>query len=492
MVDTPLPGQSEFEFDDPADDVVNIPDEPVEPIEPDDFDLTADEAAELLTSAPQEQIPVDVIEEGATRAVKYCTVRFTVGWLPSSVGFTDAAKAALANDRGVDKRVIRGSYAILGASRDALIKQGHSLRGLLATIRDEYTIPEFTIRATAVDDKPLASKVHGSYIIESIRIEQFLTRFEEVRQQYLAWGRRFMETENYNRIRAADMEALADDWAVVEKKYPSAEALADSISCDVPKIAPFDASFTLADVAPATVAMLQSQARERLDASIDGAMSELLLEFREMVGAVAKNCGTRVRILPDKTGEFAAYRNAEVVSITRTEDDESVPVGSLLLELQKVKIKSVAGKDDKFNNEGAAEKILVTQEVYTSLGPYETQEYRQLTQSAFDNLMWLTQKITTVKSLLHAEEESDGISSLVDDVQKTLTNLGKSAADITKAIKGSEFARTSAKSLFDGLHQRIVNTEVEVKTRNNVRRRSIVGGPASAGPAAAANPTESE
>jgi hypothetical protein len=64
-------------------------------------------------------------------AVQYCTVRFMAGWLPGSIGFTEAAKSVLAQQRGLDKKIVRGSYAILGASRDPLIKEGAALKRLL-------------------------------------------------------------------------------------------------------------------------------------------------------------------------------------------------------------------------------------------------------------------------------------------------------------------------------------------------------------------------
>ena len=79
------------------------------------------------------------------KTVTYCTVKFTVGWLPGSIGFTEQAKAVLASGLGTDSKVIRGSYAILGASRDSLIQEGAALRRLLTLIRDSYTIPEYTL-----------------------------------------------------------------------------------------------------------------------------------------------------------------------------------------------------------------------------------------------------------------------------------------------------------------------------------------------------------
>ena len=57
------------------------------------------------------------------KSVTYCSVKFTIGWLPGCLGFTEQAKAALAATMGVDKRIIRGNYSILGSSRDPLIQE---------------------------------------------------------------------------------------------------------------------------------------------------------------------------------------------------------------------------------------------------------------------------------------------------------------------------------------------------------------------------------
>lgn len=407
------------------------------------------------------------------KQVIYCTVKFTVGWLPGSVGFTDAAKSALAAARGTDKKAIRGSYAILGASRDPLIKEGAALKRLLSAVRDEYTIPEYTLRATANSAEEKPEKVKGSHLIEAVRIEEFLKRFNEVRQQYLTWGKRVAELNNYNRIREADMEALSKDWDIVEKRYPSAAQMADSVACDQPKIEPFDASFTLADVAPETSKMLREQAEARLAASVEGATAELVLEFKDMVEAVARNCGKRIRLLPP-TGPKQDLRHAEVMQILRNKDTEEVPEGSLLITVQRAKPKD--DNSDRFINIGKKEDMLLTEAEYKELRPYETEEYRQLAQSSFDNLLWLAKKISTVKSMLGNDCGVDDLTCLAQEVESALGELGGSADAITKELKGSGYARSVAKKTFNEFFNRLQNQELEIKQRSRTRRKIKVGG----------------
>lgn len=405
------------------------------------------------------------------RKVLYCTVRFTVGWLPGSIAFTEQAKSALASALGIDRKVVRGSYAILGASRDPLIREGAALKRLLSVIRDEYTIPEYTLRATATGkEKP--DKVKGSYLIESCKIEEFLQRFNEAQKQYLAWGKRVTEDSVYQRIRESDREALADDWHVIEKKYPSAAAMADGISCDTPKIEPFDASFTLADVAPETSRQLREQAEARLTASVEGATSELILEFKDMVEAVAKNCGKRVRLLPLATSDDAHLQHAEVTQIIKGDGTNDIGKGLLLITVQKVQPKfGWTSGDAKFNNSGKPKELLLSEAEYADLRPYETDEYRQLAQSSFDNLLWLAKKIATVKSMLGNDDGVADLTGLAQEVADTLGNLGGSAGNITKELKGSNFARTTAKNAFGEFHKRLQVQELEIKRKSKVRRK---------------------
>jgi len=407
--------------------------------------------------------------------VQYCTVKFTTGWLPGSIGFTDAAKSVLASQRGLDKKIVRGSYAILGASRDPLIKEGAALKRVMSVIRNTYTIPEYSLRSTAAGEGEKPAKVTGSHLIESAKIEEFLERFEEARKQYLAWGKRVSTEENYNRIREADRAFLGDDWAIIEAKYPSAASLADSISCDTPKIEPFDASFTLADVAPETAKMLREQAEARLDASVEGATSELILDFKEMVEAVAKNCGKRVRLLPpagvdsEKMLQNMSYRHAEVQQILRSHESDDVPENHVLVTIQKATSKDET--NTKFQNVGKTETLLMTETEYKAMNPYEADEYRQLAQSSFDNLLWLAKKISTVQTMLSSNGEGGGLLDLAKEVEGTLGNLGGSAAQITKELKGSGYARKMAKQTFNDLFTRIRDEEIEVKKRSSTRRK---------------------
>jgi hypothetical protein len=404
--------------------------------------------------------------------VKYFRINFETSWLPGAVGFTEQAKSALASMMGLDKKIIRGSYAILGASRDKLIQEGAALKRLLYTIRDLYTIPEFKLIISAASpDEMVTTKRRSSYLIEATKIDEFMARFNEARTQFLAWGKKVGEPENYNRIKEADKAALGNDWAIVEGKYPSAAALVDSIGCEVPAIEPFDVKLDLEAVAPATAKQLQRDAEARLAASIEGATAELIFEFKEMVEAVARNCGKRIRLLPPINHKHANLRYAEVQSMLTHADEETIPVGSRLLTVQ-----TAAPKDsnpDKFVLTGKPTELLVNQAEYDDLRPYETDEYKQLAQASFDNLLTLANKISSVKTMLGNSDMANNLTKLADDVATTLSTMGRSAAEISSGLKSSSYARAQAKNVFSDYLKQITAQDIEVRQKAKTSRRKI-------------------
>lgn len=398
--------------------------------------------------------------------VTYLTIKYTVGWLPSSLGLTEQAKAVLAREQNVDSKVLRGSYAILGASNDELIKEGASLRRLLNIIRDEYTIPEYTLVGTAADTENLKpEKVPGSYLIEAARLDDFLSRFNAMRDQYLAWGKRVASPENYEKIRESDRIKLGKDWAVVERKYPTAEEIADAITCDVPRIEQYNATITVDSLAPATSEKLRVQAEQRLQASVNGAVGELVFELKEMVATVARNCGKRIRLSPPIDGQYASLRDAEVREILRNSDNSEIPPGYVQVIVQQCVQNGKGG----FKQTGKEQSVLLTEQEYLALKPYETDEHRTLTQSGFSNLQWLADKISSVKNMLG--EEGKPVIDLAKEIQDTLSGMGSSADSVTRNIRDNSYARATAKQTFTSLLNRITEKEIEIRKVQKVGRK---------------------
>lgn len=378
-----------------------------------------------------------------TTKVSYCTVKFVVGSIPTSIALTNEAKEVIAKERGVAKNKIRGSYSILSAKSHELLQEGAELKRILVSIRKAYTIPKYAV-STAANSKSLAEKLDGEYLIEATRVDSFLEHFEIARKNYLNWGNRLCKEENYATIREIDETDLADDWKIVQAKYPSAEKLKSSIRCSIPEIIPFDVNFELKDVAPETAAKIKEQIEAQLAASAAGAIAELQQELLEMVGNVVKSCGKRIRLLPAPTHERANLRQAEVQEVITHKESADVPEGMLLITVQGVNTKS----NDKFVNIGTPENILLTEAEYKSLNPYETNEYRKLSASCFNNIMELTDRIEKVKNMLGDNEETKDLNDLATKISTLLASSGKSADSIATELRSSTMARNTIKSAF--------------------------------------------
>lgn len=398
--------------------------------------------------------------------VSYCTVKFVTGSIPTSVPITDAAKDVLVKERGVDKRKIRGSYSILTPSRHKLLSEGSALKRILVEIRRAYTIPKYIV-STAAGSRSLTEKLDGEYLIEATRVDEFLTQFNTARQNYLNWGDRVCEEENYKELLEIDKTALADEWPIIEGKYPSRDKLKSTIRCSVPEIIPFDVNFELSDVAPETAEKLKSQIAAQLEASANGAIAELQLELQNMVASVIKSCGKRIRLLPAIGSPNEALRNSEVQEILTSADSEDIPVGHLLVKIQNVK-----AKGDGFVNEGDAVNMLLTEAEYKALHPYETNEYRSLAKSSFENVMALTDRINKVKAMLGDSDETKGLNDLAVKISTMLASAGGSAADITKQIKNSSIAREEIRKSF-GEFEKTIKSQIELSktSKNKVKRK---------------------
>jgi len=168
-------------------------------------------------------------------------------------------------------------------------------------------------------------------------------------------------------------------------------------------------------------------------------------------------------------GPQADLRHAEVQQILRSHESDDVPENHVLVTVQRV-----TAKDEtltSFQNVGKSQDMLLTETQYKVMNAYETEEYRQLAKSSFDNLLWLAKKISTVKTMLGDSEETNGLIGLVQEVESTLGEMGGSAAQITRELKGSSIARKVMKTTFNSYFDRIKEHEIVVKEKSRIRRR---------------------
>jgi hypothetical protein len=405
--------------------------------------------------------------------IQLCTVSMAIGSPPSQIGFTKQAKQVLATALGIDPRAIRGSYAILGAGSHPLMKQGAALKRMLTAIRDRWTIPEYGLRATSGKVENLRmSRISGSFLIENGNVEKFMEEYSQAAQQYLAWGTQVTEEDMYTLIRNLDATNLGQDWPIVEPRYPSREALQASINCEHPNIKPYVASFDLADIAPKTMAKLREQMTARLDASVSGAVAELLCSFQAMVEAVATNCGTRSRLNPPASHPLREKLwLAEVVkrlnSIEVEEAGLDVPSGSFAYLIQAVE--STGGSPGK--HKGEPQIYVFTVAEYAALLPYETDEYRKLQNSSFENVLALATKIQNITGMLQSDDASTDLLATVEEVKSKLLALGRNASEIARETRQSHVVRTSLKEAMSTLANSLQTQVCKVQQRARVVRK---------------------
>lgn len=405
-------------------------------------------------------------------SVHMSVVSMTIGSPPGQVGFTKAAKQALNTTLGINPRSIRGSYAILGTSLHPLMRQGSALRRNLSAIRDKWTIPEYGLKNTSASvDAAKMYRIAGSYLIENSNIEKFLEEYELAATQYLAWGANVVKEDNYEQIRDLDKANLGEDWEIIKNRYPSREALAASISCEMPKISPYAASFDLADVAPKTMAKLRQQMLDRLEATVSGATAELLVEFQILVEAVARTCGTKSRLNPPVSHPlYSELHLAEVVKKLNDFEIEQegldVPAGKSAYELQP-SAKSDRGKGLK--KQGESQIYIFSDAEYAALLPYETDEYRSLQTSSFNNLLQMADRIQTVASMLKTDEASEDLLDTVEKAKKQLLQIGSTPSQIANQTKNSSYVRSTLRSTMQQLSSSLQTQSGKIK--RGVQRR---------------------
>ena len=67
------------------------------------------------------------------------------------------------------------------------------------------------------------------------------------------------------------------------------------------------------------------------------------------------------------------------------------------------------------------------------------------------------------------------LTKLAEEVTTTLGSMGGSAADITKQIKNSSFARAQTKITFNNFLDKLTTQEIEVRQQSKMRRKIKVG-----------------
>jgi hypothetical protein len=395
------------------------------------------------------------------KGVKLYTVRTRIGWLPGSIALSPEAKAAIAAARDCDPKSIRGSYQILGSSRNPLIKEGREIRSVLSSVIEQYTIPEYAAMA-ATDNKVLFQKSPGSRVIEESAIPEFLKRFFEILDVYLNWGKRLSIESNYYQLLEDDRKSLGKDWYLIGNRYPSPDALSNAISCEEPVFLPFQTQIGIEQIAPEVFEKLKQSMLDRVNATLNGATSELLLSLREAVAQVAKSLGRKTRLAGNE--KHPELKNAEVVSVITHTENPDIPENSLYVTLFP------ASEDGK--RTGKEISKIFTEEEYQGLKPWETTENRKITEAGFKNLNFVIERIKNVKEALDPDS-SESLTEFSDAVAQILGRVGSSVEETANTLKKNSVIRQNLHNELSNLAQTILVKETETSTNQKRKIRSF-------------------
>lgn len=397
--------------------------------------------------------------------MKFYSITLSVGWLPGSVNLPEAAKAAIVTARGSSEKSIRGSYSILGSLNNPLIKEGLALRRRIHLLLEQFTLPEYCVLAASNSENPEAAKIRGARLIAESKLEEFLSLFNAARTDYLLWGERITQEDNYEMLRELDQSALGQDWETVSQRYPTREDLRESISCDTPQLKEVCVDFSTSNLPKYIQDQLREMATNQIETTIENATLELVSNFRTMVSQISRNCGPRQRVqeVPGRPD----LRQAEILESTTNEVDEEVPEGHVMVRLQPSK-----EKDGKLVQNGKPEVVLMTKAEFSVCQPYNTTEKRVLTRAGIENLMLLIDKIKNVKDILR-EENSTSIDSVLSEVIQHVSMLGRDSETVSNTLASSTAMRQHTGEVFSQLTKTLQETETCLKQNIRVKKRVV-------------------
>jgi len=211
-------------------------------------------------------------------------------------------------------------------------------------------------------------------------------------------------------------------------------------------------------VAPRSAEQLRKTNAAWLDATVGAATEEIVETLVDNVRDVVRQLGTRLRLLPSVTGDYADLREAEVKLILKHEDDpDNIPADSC-----RITVKTQDNKEK--------EVVLPVATYKTELNPYETDEHCKLYSSGIDKLMTLAEKIGKIQAMLG--DDGPAINSFAVQLSDILVNFGGTPAAITKELKGG-YARSTAQSQLAGFADAVEGQLIQREKKQKVHRRRI-------------------
>jgi hypothetical protein len=387
------------------------------------------------------------------------TVEMEIGSLPTSFAIPKEVKQKWADTTNTEKRRVRGSLGILSTHSHEVLKSGSALKRQITAIFDQYTLPKQQVAISSegiTEDgaKLVSKKEAGKRIILKSLVDELTEKITPAIDSYISWGASL--DASLHIFRATDEEALGEAWDLMEPKYP--KSLSKYVTVVEPTFTPINVSVDFERVAPRSAEQLRKRNAAWLDATVGAATEEIVEALVDNVRDVVRQLGTRLRLLPSVTGDYAELREAEVKLILKHEDDpDNIPADSY-----RITVKMQSGKEKEIVFPVATYKA--------ELNPYETDEHCKLYSSGISKLMELAEKIGKIQAMLG--DDGPAVSSFASQLQDLLVNFGGTPASITKELK-SGYARSAARSQLAGFADAVEGQLIKREKKNKVHRRRI-------------------
>jgi hypothetical protein len=419
-------------------------------------------------------------------------LKLEITWLTTSRQIEGVLASKMLNSVNATKRAVSLSKKLFSSSHPA-VKAATAAKQAIISYRDSMTIPVAAIPASAMSSQKtnektgLMMKEPGARMILSNMIDEFTTQLDVLVGNLHAAVK--MMDEQLESIKARDKQELQDLYN--EDDYP--ESVSEFVQVRGPFFSEVKYTADFEKLAPKTCQRAMTQLRAKLAGTADLAAADFAKALMQVTETIANQLGKRVRLKPPSTHPDKHLRDAEVVGVRNHLTDEAIPDGMLLVEVRyegklrkkdpqhelpewasevsippaKVTETKGRGKDAKAGH-STTETLILSEEEYAALKPYETEEQKKVSVSTLENLQGKIDAFKNIGSMLGAHGAP--IKKAVDELDELIRSGGRNNGEVLNEMRNSQ---TFRKSLHDsmltvstGLAEHIETFSVKVKRRS--------------------------
>jgi hypothetical protein len=439
--------------------------------------------AERLDDALEEIDEIDAEAAAAWVGNNISYFSYAAGDPPKSRTIPKSEMHEIAAYRNADPNALDMSLKIFDPKEFPSIKEG-------ATIKKDWDllVSKFAFSKHSIVERLIKKNGHtpeegeteeaneldkGRYGIRNEDIEEFMELFNEIKNEYMAWGQRLLE--RYDVIRERDKARLSGYWSLIRHKYPTRDYVESRIRVRVPAFTSANITLNVAEHLP--TAMKQAMERQAKAecasnvAALTAKTEDTLLAGLELG---IKQLGKRTRVYPNITdSEYNHLREGEVALFEEHEDDkENIPEGFVRVKIQLVQTDENGKRTNKRDQGGnpVTETLMISGEEFDDrLKPREsTDEYCRLFDSMVQDIFDQDDHADKYEEMLSIGKSP--IRGLMRRAKDILGEHGESASSITKRLKESDHRRNNVSGALSEL-KREVAARIVVRTQKKKSHR---------------------